>query len=110
MSPDNWARNPIVVRIMESAASLSKAFPSLAELLLAEPTDFAGITIFLGDTNEFVCGLRRFDHEGTPQILWSSGTSPLECLINTDKAVRSGKWRLDTKAIQSEIKPAKALK
>jgi len=43
-------------------------------------------------------------------VLWSSGTSVLECLINMDKAVQSGKWRPDKKAIAAAAKSTPKVK
>lgn len=95
MSPDNWKSNPVVKRLLETQASLGTALPHFASLALTEYPDFTGLSIFLGDTNEFVVGVRKTDDDGTPMVLWSSGSSVLECLINMDKALAGGKWRVD---------------
>jgi len=95
MSRDNWEHSPVVRRLIDASAGFSKAFPSLANLFIDSPADFRGFTMFLGDTNEVVAGLRRFGDDGALEILWSSGASPVECLINLDRAVASGKWRED---------------
>jgi len=95
MSPDNWYSNPAVARIIDANKGLVLAFPSLGTFLADTPDDVAGLTMFLGDTAEFVVGLKRFADDGSPEILWSSGNSPIEALINLDKGVRSGKWRPD---------------
>lgn len=95
MSPDNWERNPVVVKLIKTASALTEALPNFCNLALADPTDFRGLTIFLGDTNDFVAGVRRFSDDGTPEVMWSSGTTVLECLINLDKKINAGKWRED---------------
>lgn len=95
MSPDNWYSNPSVVRLIDASKGLVMAFPDLGYLLASAPDEVRGLSLFLGDTAEFVVGIKRFGDDGAPEVMWSSGSSPLEALINLDKGVRAGKWRED---------------
>jgi len=98
MSPDNWKKNPYVQRPVTVSAGLSASLPHVAPYLVEPDSDFRGLTLFIGDTAEFVVGLRRFSDDGSPEVMWSSGYSVVEALINLDRAVSSGKWREDKSA------------
>ena len=77
MSPDNYEGHPFVQRVVAGSKGLAAGFPQLAKILLASPSDVRGLTLFLGDTNEYVVGLRTFGDDGTPMVCWSSGEDVL---------------------------------
>ena len=95
MSPDQWKNNPAIQQLINVSTNLDKALPHLCNYLIKQPNDFRGLTIFLGDTAEYVIGGRRFNDKGEPEVVWSSGPTPLDALINCEKAVLSDRWRLD---------------
>ena len=99
MSPDNWHSSPAVRRLVDASANLSKAVPHIAPYFTTRESDLRGLTLFLGDTNDYVIGLKRFGDDGSLEIIWSSGATALECLTNLDKAVQGGKWREDKRAL-----------
>lgn len=99
MSPDNWKSNPIVVRLVKTTSGITEALPNVAKILLADDSQFRGLSMFIGDNADVVIGFRIFGDDGTPEVLWSSGNSVLEALINLDKAVGSGNFKVDKKAL-----------
>lgn len=99
MSPDNWKSNPVVKRLIQTSTDFTSALPSLGKHMLAEDMSFRGLTMFIGDTADVVVGYRAFDDDGTPVVMWSSGSSVLEALINIDKAVGTGNFKVDKKAL-----------
>lgn len=105
MSPDNYATHPFVVRHKQAVTGFAQAFPNLSAYFLSRSSDFRGLTMFLGDTAEFVVGLRAFNSDGAPVIMWSSGEDPLMAFINLDKQVASGSFRIDKKALASSPPP-----
>ena len=109
MSPDNYSKNPFVQRLLKADSGFSQAFPSLAQFMFRQPADFRGLTMFLGDSADVVVGLRAFDSDGSPTICWSSGEDVLIALVNLDKAVGEGRFRVDTKALNgSSVVPPKS--
>jgi len=101
MSPDNWKGNPVVAKLIKTQAGILEALPSLGKLMIGDDGSFRGLTVFLGDTAEFVVGVRTFGDDGSPMVLWSSGGTMLEALINTDRAVASGNFKVDKKALEN---------
>ena len=99
MSPDNHHRSPFVLRLQAATSALVGGFPHLALYLVDRPADCRGLTMFLGDTAEWVVGLRIFSDDGSPEVLWSSGDDPLIALINLDKAVGRGNFKVDKRAV-----------
>lgn len=98
MSPDQYLELPIIRKMLKATAGLVEAFPSLGKYLVADPSDVRGMTLFLGDSNEYVVGLRIFGDDGSPMIMWSSGGTVLEALMNLDRAVATGNFKKDKKA------------
>lgn len=99
MSPDQYANNPFVQQLIKVNANFTTAFPNISRHMIRNIGDFRGLTMFLGDTAEFVVGLRTFSDDGTPMVCWSSGFDPIMALINLDKGCRDDRFVKDKKAI-----------
>jgi len=99
MSPDQYIQLPIFKKMLKATTGLVEGFPSLGKLLVSDPSDVRGLTLFLGDTAEYVVGLRVFGDDGAPMIMWSSGGTILEALMNLDRAVATGNFKSDQKAV-----------
>lgn len=105
MSPDNHYSSTYVKRLVSASTNLTAAFPHLAKLLLDNSADFRGLTIFLGDTADFVIGVRVFGEDGAPMVLWSSGDDPLVALLNVDKGLARGIFKVDKRAVLPPVPP-----
>lgn len=55
--------------------------------------------MFIGDDADIVCGLRGYSDDGTPTILWASGTDPFLALKNCDDRLSQGAWKPDKKIL-----------
>ena len=69
--------------------------PKLAAFTLDPEEGFRGLTVFLGDTNNVVVGIKRFDFDGQAEVMWTSGLDLLDALVNLEAALSAGKWRID---------------
>lgn len=99
MSPDQYASNPFVQRLIDVNQHFTASFPNISRHMLRNTEDFRGLTMFLGDTAEYVVGLRTFSPDGTPMVCWSSGFDPIMALLNLDKGCRDERFVVDKKAI-----------
>lgn len=95
MSPDQYASNPVVQRLISAAEGIAKLLPNAAKYFTVAPTEFRGLTMFIGDNADVVIGLRIFDDDGQPVVIWGSGNDPLQALINLDQRVSTGNWKPD---------------
>lgn len=99
MSPDNYKSHPFVKRMVEASNAMTTAFPQLSHYLIHQVGDMRGLTMFVGDTAEYVVGLRAFNGVGEPVVCWSSGDDPLLALLNLEKALADHRWIIDKKAV-----------
>lgn len=83
---------------MDKAEALSVVFPSLTNLAVNHTEDFRGLTVFQGDNNSIVVGVKRWSGDGQPEIMWSSGRDFLDAMLSLDKALRKGNWRTDKRS------------
>jgi len=80
---------------MESEERFAIAFPQLCKLTLDPEGGFRGLTVFLGDSNSVVIGVKRFSVDGAAEIMWSSGHDLLDAFINLNEALKADRWRVD---------------
>lgn len=97
MSPDQYYKNPKAARLQSVARFFVEALPELAFYVLDHPSDFVGVTAFLGEGGDIVVGFRVFGNEGQPLICWTSGDDFVDALVNLDKKVGSGGFKKDKK-------------
>lgn len=83
---------------IEKAGLLEEALPNIAPYLLEAQATFRGMTMFRGDTQDWIVGIRALDHYGKPVICWGSGRTPLEALMNVDVRVGDNAFKIDKKA------------
>lgn len=96
MSPDQYYLTPKLKEFSRKAESFMELFPALAVYVIDRPNDFRGLTMFLGDTAEYVVGIRIYNGDGGPEVCWSSADDPLSALISLNKRVGDGQFKIDT--------------
>lgn len=104
MSPDQYKNHPFIKRLISASTGFTQAFPYLAKYVTEHNADMRGLTMFQGDTNEWVIGLRSYDFDGQPTVCWSSGDDVLMAFINLDKCISDGKFYPDKKEIARQKK------
>jgi len=83
---------------MDKVEQMAVVFPALTNLAVNHPEDFRGMTCFRGDGNDVVVGMKRWSDDGKPEVIWSSGDDFLRAMMNMDKALKAGKWRVDKRS------------
>ena len=83
---------------IEKAGLLEEALPNIAPYFLEAQATFRGMTMFRGDTQDWIVGIRAIDHYGKHVICWGSGRTPLEALMNVDIRVGDQAFKEDKKA------------
>lgn len=97
MSPDQYTGNKALQQRNRSYEFLSKAYPNLFTSSSSDHLEFRGLTVFLGDTADYVGGWKWFADDGTPMVVWASGEDLPDCLYSLDRRVGQGGGRPDTK-------------
>ena len=98
MSPDNHSLPPGFRRWLDCAGALSGISNELGRLANEEQSDFRGWSVMLGSAGDYLCIVRRYDADGAPVILFSSGDDPLSAMMNVDKVLAARGYRPDKKA------------
>ncbi len=80
------------LNVCDSIAVIS---PELYKIAVDPGSAFRGLTVFHGDNGLLVAGLRIWNLDGAPEVMWSSGTDLPNALINLNSACLKGKWRPD---------------
>lgn len=83
---------------IEQHSAVKKHFPHLYGLMVAREQDFRGMGIFMGDAGDWLCMVKRFGDDGTPEIMFCAGYTPFEALATANRAIQGGKWKKDTRA------------
>lgn len=91
----NSLQSEYLKKYMNKFEAIAMALPHLARLCNDPDGAFRGLTMFLGDTNSIVVGVKRFAVTGEPEVIWSSGEDAIAAFINMENALSAGKWRLD---------------
>lgn len=97
MSQLEHAVSPEVQLIMEQHSAFKKVFPHLYGLMVTRSNDFNGISIFLGHSGDWLCMVKRFGEDGSPEVMFCAGQTPFDALTTANRAVQGGKWRPDTR-------------
>jgi hypothetical protein len=99
MTPEKRpALPPAFKRYFDVHDNLITVLKYLTPALLDEKDTFRGLTMFQGDNNAYVVGVKRWGFDGRPEIIWSSGKDPLDALIAVDLAIKTGSWKVDKRA------------
>lgn len=98
MSPDNYYQSPAAVKAQAHAAFLQTNLPNLYRSVCVSATDFRGLSMFIGETDDVVVGLRYFNDDGIPCVRWSSGDDFIVALANLNKALGTEGHYIDRKA------------
>lgn len=80
---------------MAKLEDLAVLLPNFMGMVNSGEMTASGLSIFLGDSNDWVGCVRAFDSEGAPVICWSSGNDVVSCLMNLDRALEYPKWKPD---------------
>jgi len=95
MSPDQYKSNPKVQRLLAASAQLALLCPNLYRVAIEQADDFAGLAVFLGDTQEFVVIVNRFGSDGAPERIFSGGSDLVDVFVNLNQALGNGDWKID---------------
>lgn len=98
MSPDNHYQTPAAVKAQAHATFLKTNLPNIYRSVCLSATDFRGLTMFTGETDDIVVGLRYFNPDGIPCVRWSSGDDFITALANLNKALNRDDHYYDRKA------------
>lgn len=102
MSPDNYKFHSKLIQMVKAFEKFSEVYPSLAEATQRRPEDFAGLSVWLGDSGNLVAALRRFGSDGAPEVLYSEGVDFMDLLYNLDKRSAGDNWRPDKKKLSGK--------
>lgn len=94
-----------LTKYMDFHEQLAVPLPRFTNFITHADEPFRGLTVFLGDNNNVVIGLKRFSPEGELQIMWTSGSDLIQALMQLEDSLRIGKWRLDKRASEGYSSP-----
>lgn len=84
-----------VAQLMEQHSGFRKAFPHLYGVVVTRIEDFNGLSLFIGKSGDWLCMVKRFGPDGTPQVLFSAGQTAFDALTNADRAINGDRWKVD---------------
>lgn len=97
MSPDQYSFDKRLQTLRAAGDALVSLSRVVGELLYVDPTDFAGFSVFLADGGDFLAMLKRYGEDGSVEVLFAAGQTPLEAIGALSHADRAQKWRKDTR-------------
>jgi len=90
-------QSPAIEARLKYEEDFSITHPSLTRLAFDRQDIFTGLTVFLGDNNAVVIGVKRMTDDGKPEIMWTSGTDLLDAFLALENGLKAGRWRDDKK-------------
>ena len=69
--------------------------PSVTAILLNKSADLINFKISYRGAYDYLSILKRYDSDGTPVIIFGSGSDFASCLLGLEAAVDQDKWRPD---------------
>lgn len=87
--------SPFLVEYSDFIERFAVSLPRLYRAINDDDYLFTGITVFLGDNNAVVVGIKRQSNTGKKMILWSSGSDFFHAMMNTEKAIEKEAWKED---------------
>ena len=96
MSPDNHKQSKAVRDLLKLEKSIDGLGTEFARFIRDADGDFRGFSIILSDRGGYLAIIKKFGDDGTPQVLFAGGESPIECIRAADIRISSGNWKEDT--------------
>jgi len=88
-------RSAAIEKRLQDEERFAVHLPNLFRTSLDDTDVFSGLTVFLGDNNAVVIGVKRLPEGANPQIMWTSGTDLVDAFNALELALKTGKWRDD---------------
>jgi len=91
-------QSPVIQKRLVDEENFAMTHPGLYRVATDVEDIFIGLTVFLGDNNAVVIGVKRLLEDGTPVIMWTSGHDLVDAFINMEAGLQAGKWRVDKRS------------
>lgn len=95
MSPDNYSYKKRLSDEERRFSAFASAFPNVVALLDAPEGDFRGLTIMVSNRGGYLGIAKRYGPDGGPEILFSSGETPLATLDALNARLHDPRWKHD---------------
>lgn len=73
--------------------AIEERLPNVGNFLHQDKDDFRGLTIMIGNRGGYLAILKKWGDTGNDLIMFSNGESPIDALINCEKALMANKWK-----------------
>ena len=95
MSPDNYKGNKRVQELIALQEAVNGFGKHVGHFLSDSEGDFRGISVILSDSGGCLAILKRFGADGSPEVLFASGQTPVEAIAAADTRLDQAAWRKD---------------
>ena len=95
MSPDNYSGNKRIQELIALQEAVYGFGKHVGDFLSDSTGDFRGISVILSNSGGCLAILKRFGEDGTPEVLFASGQTPVEAIAAADTRLADGGWRAD---------------
>lgn len=97
MSADNYKMSKEVQRIIELDKAWHTISDELRNFLDSPHGDFRGLSIVISSGGGYLFIAKRFGEDGSPEIIFASGTSPMDSLRRGIDSLERDSWKIDNK-------------
>lgn len=95
MSADNYKMSKEVARLIELEKAWQVISNELRSYLDNAYNDFRGVSIVIASTGGYLFIAKRFGEDGSPEILFANGDTPMDALRRGITGLENGSWKLD---------------
>ena len=95
MSADNYKMSNEVQAIIDFEKAWHIISNDFQRYLNNTYSDFRGVSVVIASSGGYLFIAKRFSDDGTPEILFANGESPMEALRRGVKSIENGDWKVD---------------
>jgi len=102
--PDTYVP-PSVQRYLDTVRGLHSLLPATVDFIDRHADDLTGYALAIAHSGGYLCICKRFGFDGSPEIIFAGGATPIEAMLAGEKALAAGNWKPDRPRPPAGSKP-----